>query len=173
LQFEASPRQINNSWDPILKLPNTKRTGGVAQVVKCLTSKCEALSSNSCTTKRKKNWKPNDFVRWLKLGSEILCSLFVLQTIQLTFKNILKFLFLKYMKHFPKITGVQYRDLIPYSYIFFISNQRSKNVKIRNFKNSLVWICSLRITFHHTCKPPTQISYTLIKNVKFQIFCVL
>jgi hypothetical protein len=78
------------------------------------------------------------------------------------------------MKHFPKITGVQYRDLIPYSYIFFISNQRSKNVKIRNFKNSLVWICSLRITFHLTCNPPTpNIIYVNKKCKVSNILCFI
>jgi hypothetical protein len=44
-----------NSWrDPILKISNTKRAGGVAQVVECLLSKHEVLSSNSNTTKKKK-----------------------------------------------------------------------------------------------------------------------
>jgi hypothetical protein len=35
----------NSSLKPILKIPNTW-TGGMAQVVEALTSKCEALSSN-------------------------------------------------------------------------------------------------------------------------------
>jgi hypothetical protein len=36
------------------KKPNTKRTGGVAQVIKCLLSKHEALSSNPAPPKKKK-----------------------------------------------------------------------------------------------------------------------
>jgi hypothetical protein len=40
----------NSSRDPIFKIPNTTRAGGVAQVVECLPSKCEALSSNASTT---------------------------------------------------------------------------------------------------------------------------
>jgi hypothetical protein len=38
--------------DPISKIPNTKRAGGVAQVA--LLSKSEALSSNLSTAKKKK-----------------------------------------------------------------------------------------------------------------------
>jgi hypothetical protein len=40
--------------DPISKIPNTKQTGEVAQVVKHLPSKSEALSSNSSAVKKKK-----------------------------------------------------------------------------------------------------------------------
>jgi hypothetical protein len=35
------------------KYPTQKRAGGVAQVVECLPSQHEALSSNPCTTKNK------------------------------------------------------------------------------------------------------------------------
>jgi uncharacterized membrane protein len=35
---------------PISNPPNKKRAGGVSQVVECLPSKCEALSSNPITT---------------------------------------------------------------------------------------------------------------------------
>jgi hypothetical protein len=38
-----------------LKIPNTKRAGRVAQVVECLPSNGEALSSNPSTAKKKKD----------------------------------------------------------------------------------------------------------------------
>jgi hypothetical protein len=42
-------------FSPLLGHPAAKRgNGGVAQVVECLPSKCEALSSNSSTEKTKK-----------------------------------------------------------------------------------------------------------------------
>jgi hypothetical protein len=41
-------------WDPISKITNTKRAGGVAQVVEHLPSKFEALSSNPNYRKKKK-----------------------------------------------------------------------------------------------------------------------
>jgi hypothetical protein len=47
----SSQLQSNNSKDPILKIPNAKRAGGMAQVVECQPSKCEALSSNPNTTR--------------------------------------------------------------------------------------------------------------------------
>jgi hypothetical protein len=31
--------------DPVSKIPNTKRPGGVTQAVQCLSSKCKSLSS--------------------------------------------------------------------------------------------------------------------------------
>jgi hypothetical protein len=37
-------------WDPISKITNTKRVGGVAQVADHLPSNCKALSSISSTT---------------------------------------------------------------------------------------------------------------------------
>jgi hypothetical protein len=53
-RFKASP---GKKQDPISKIPNTKQTGGVAQVVECLPSKPEALNSNSNTGKKKTNKK--------------------------------------------------------------------------------------------------------------------
>jgi hypothetical protein len=73
----SKPTQANSSRGPILKKPFTKRAGGVtqgvgpklkpqylqkkkksadgmAQVVECLPSKCEALSSNSSIKKKTK-----------------------------------------------------------------------------------------------------------------------
>jgi hypothetical protein len=44
----------SSSGDPILKKKSQKRAGGVAQVVELLPSKCEALSSNPNTAKKKK-----------------------------------------------------------------------------------------------------------------------
>jgi hypothetical protein len=57
---EAEIRRISgqsqagaNTWqDSTSKKPITKRIGGVAQVVECLPSEHEALSSNRCTTKK-------------------------------------------------------------------------------------------------------------------------
>jgi hypothetical protein len=48
----SKPAWVNSSQDPILKIPNTKRAGRVAQVVDCLLNKCETLSSNPNTTKK-------------------------------------------------------------------------------------------------------------------------
>jgi hypothetical protein len=53
------PAWANSLRDPILKNPSQNRTGGVAQVVKCLPSKCEALSSNPNTEKKKKVYLKN------------------------------------------------------------------------------------------------------------------
>jgi hypothetical protein len=39
----------NSTLDPILKKSSQKRFGGVVQVVECLPSQCEALSSNPST----------------------------------------------------------------------------------------------------------------------------
>jgi hypothetical protein len=52
----SKPARTNSSQDPILKTPNTKKDGGVVQVVEHLPSKCEALSShqNSATKTEKK-----------------------------------------------------------------------------------------------------------------------
>jgi hypothetical protein len=53
---------------PISKITNTKRAGGIAQVVVCLPSKDRALSSNPCTAPhlKKKKKKPDHFalVTW-------------------------------------------------------------------------------------------------------------
>jgi hypothetical protein len=49
----SKPAQGHSSKDPILKIPNIKKAGGVAQVVEHLSSKCEALSSNSNTEEKK------------------------------------------------------------------------------------------------------------------------
>jgi hypothetical protein len=45
---------VNSSRDPISKILNTKRVDRMAQVVGCLLSKCEALSSSLNTTKTNK-----------------------------------------------------------------------------------------------------------------------
>jgi hypothetical protein len=48
----------------LAQLPHLKegdRTGGMAEVVECLPSKCEALSSNPNTTERKSNIKLSPF----------------------------------------------------------------------------------------------------------------
>jgi hypothetical protein len=59
----SRPAQANTLWDPILKIHNPKRAGGLAQVVKYLLSKSEALSSNPSTVpppkkKKKRHGKP-------------------------------------------------------------------------------------------------------------------
>jgi dihydroxyacid dehydratase/phosphogluconate dehydratase len=43
--------------DSICKIPKTKRTGGVAQVVECLLSKQQTLSSNTNTALKKQKTK--------------------------------------------------------------------------------------------------------------------
>jgi hypothetical protein len=43
--------EANRSGDLTLKIPNTK--AGLAEWLKCLSSKCEALSSNPSTEKKK------------------------------------------------------------------------------------------------------------------------
>jgi hypothetical protein len=45
---------LGKEQDPISKLTRAKRVGGVAQVVECLSSKHEILSSHPTTTKKKK-----------------------------------------------------------------------------------------------------------------------
>jgi hypothetical protein len=52
----------NSLWEPILKIPNTKRAGRVAQVAECPPSKHEALSSTPSTTQKKKKIKPGEVV---------------------------------------------------------------------------------------------------------------
>jgi hypothetical protein len=42
------------AYDPILKITNAKRAGGVAQIVMCLPSKHKALSLTSKTPKMNK-----------------------------------------------------------------------------------------------------------------------
>jgi hypothetical protein len=49
----SRPTRANSCPDPISKILNTKRVGGVAQVVECLLSKHEIVSSNPSTTKNK------------------------------------------------------------------------------------------------------------------------
>jgi hypothetical protein len=46
--------QPGKKRDPISKITRAKRVRGMAQVIKCLPSKCEALSSNRNTDKKKK-----------------------------------------------------------------------------------------------------------------------
>jgi hypothetical protein len=52
--LSSRPAQANSSRDPISKIPNTKKGCWRAQVVECLPSKCEALSSKPHTIKKKK-----------------------------------------------------------------------------------------------------------------------
>jgi hypothetical protein len=68
MQFEASPRQIVRRTLSQKYLrhththTHTHRAGGVAQVVECLLSNCEALSSSSSTSPpspRKRKGKKN------------------------------------------------------------------------------------------------------------------
>jgi hypothetical protein len=51
----SRPVGANSSQDPTLKIFNTKKGFGVTQVVEHLSSKCEALSSNPITAKKKIN----------------------------------------------------------------------------------------------------------------------
>jgi hypothetical protein len=44
----------NTYWDTISKTPLQKKAGGVAQVVECLPSKCQALTSYPSPAKSKK-----------------------------------------------------------------------------------------------------------------------
>jgi hypothetical protein len=44
------PIHANSSQKPDLKILNTKKAGGVAQMVECLSSKNESLTSNPNTT---------------------------------------------------------------------------------------------------------------------------
>jgi hypothetical protein len=55
--YGCKPAQANSSWEPILKKTQytQKKVGRVAQVVEHLPSMCEALSSNSSTTKKPPN----------------------------------------------------------------------------------------------------------------------
>jgi hypothetical protein len=57
-----------------LKQPIQKRADGVAQVVECLSSKHEILSSNCNTTKKKKKNKKLRLETWLKWWSACLTS---------------------------------------------------------------------------------------------------
>jgi hypothetical protein len=58
INHSLKPAQENSLKDPILKNPIKNGAGEVAQVVACLPSKCEPLSSSntSITKKKKKNW---------------------------------------------------------------------------------------------------------------------
>jgi hypothetical protein len=51
--LRSKPARGNISPEPTLKIFNTKKADGMAQVIECLLSKCEAMSSNSSTTKKK------------------------------------------------------------------------------------------------------------------------
>jgi hypothetical protein len=54
-RITAQEQPQAKSMKPYLKNNQTKnRAGGVAQVVACLPSKCESLSSNPSTSKKKK-----------------------------------------------------------------------------------------------------------------------
>jgi hypothetical protein len=50
----SKPAWANSSRDSISKIPITKRAGRVTEVVECLPSEAEALSSNPSTTTTKK-----------------------------------------------------------------------------------------------------------------------
>jgi hypothetical protein len=54
----SKPDQANSSWDPVLRIPITKKGWWVAQVVAHQPSKYGALSSSSSTAKKKPQ-KPN------------------------------------------------------------------------------------------------------------------
>jgi hypothetical protein len=51
-RIDSRPAQANSSQDPITKKLNTKKAGGMTQVVKQMLCKCEALSSNANPTKK-------------------------------------------------------------------------------------------------------------------------
>jgi hypothetical protein len=62
--YSGGKDQEDHGWkpawgklDPVSKIPNTKRTGGVVREVECLPSKHEAMSSDSSTIKRQKKAK--------------------------------------------------------------------------------------------------------------------
>jgi hypothetical protein len=59
-RISLKPAWANSLQDPVLKITNTKRAGGVAHVVECLPSNPEALSSKPSTVKKKKK-KHSDF----------------------------------------------------------------------------------------------------------------
>jgi hypothetical protein len=52
-------RDQGTKGDPISKISNTKRAGGVAQVVEHLSTERQTLSSNSSAANKKKNKKEN------------------------------------------------------------------------------------------------------------------
>jgi hypothetical protein len=65
ITVQSQPKQIVHetlSW----KYPTTKRPGKVDQVIECLPSKCEALSSNSSTAKKKNKKTKNHHSQTLK-----------------------------------------------------------------------------------------------------------
>jgi hypothetical protein len=51
IMVQSQPRQIIQETLAQKKTQYKKRAGGMAQVIGCLNSKCEVLSSNSRTTK--------------------------------------------------------------------------------------------------------------------------
>jgi hypothetical protein len=52
IRVQSQPRQIDHE---ILSQKYPRKNSGVAQVIECLPSKCEALSSNPSTKKKKKS----------------------------------------------------------------------------------------------------------------------
>jgi hypothetical protein len=57
----SRPAWTNNSQDPVSKITRAKWTGGVAQVLECPLCKCEALSSNRSSEKKKKNPEEREY----------------------------------------------------------------------------------------------------------------
>jgi hypothetical protein len=55
----SNAAQTNSSQVLVLKMPNRKRVGRVAQMVACLTTVCETQSSNPDTIKKKKTTQTN------------------------------------------------------------------------------------------------------------------
>jgi hypothetical protein len=62
--LEAEVRRMGSK--PTLKIPPQKGAGGVAQAVKCLPRKCEALNLNPSTAKK----KVSNVVKGIKLKSQ-------------------------------------------------------------------------------------------------------
>jgi hypothetical protein len=58
------PAWANSLWNPISKKPNTNRAGGLTQVIECLPSKHEALSSNPNTAKTKTTTNSRNSRKW-------------------------------------------------------------------------------------------------------------
>jgi hypothetical protein len=57
----SKPVKVNSSWDPILKIPNTKKSWWS----RALPSKCEALSSNPRTAKKCFSWSVSFTLTWM------------------------------------------------------------------------------------------------------------
>jgi hypothetical protein len=61
----SKPSQANGSQDPILKKYSTQKwAGGVVQIVEHLPNKCEALSSNPSTEKKKDGRRAEQSSEW-------------------------------------------------------------------------------------------------------------